>query len=111
MQKKKNKKTQKDRHNPESSHPYTQRQLVLERKLKTTCPQVHQSTPTAHSGYIFLSKTEVMHFVSVQKIRIYTQLQITHQTRKIQVHTRKSYRSKSILIETKYKCTEHTSIS
>ena len=84
MQNKTSKKTQKDRNNPESSHPYTQRQLVLERKLKTTCPQVHQSTPTAHSGYIFLSKTEVMHFVSVQKIRIYTQLQINHQVEKIQ---------------------------
>src|ERR1044072_3180099 len=34
------KKTRKTRIKPGSSHPYTQRQLVLERKLKTTCPQV-----------------------------------------------------------------------
>ena len=30
----------KNKNNPGSSHPYTQRQLVLERKLKPTCPQV-----------------------------------------------------------------------
>src|ERR1044072_7296992 len=39
------KKTRKTRIKPGSSPPYTQRQLVLERKLKTTCPQVRIFTP------------------------------------------------------------------
>ena len=39
------KKTRKTMIKPGSSHPYTQRQLVLERKLKTTCPQVRIFTP------------------------------------------------------------------
>ena len=69
MQRRKKKKTQKDRNNPGSSHPYTQRQLVLERKLKTTCPQVHHPTPTANTGYIFLWKTGVMYFVVSSEIQ------------------------------------------
>src|ERR1044072_5145486 len=46
------KKTRKTKIKLGSSHPYTQRQLVLERKLKTTCPQVRIFTPDiAKLGY------------------------------------------------------------
>src|ERR1044072_3145604 len=52
------KKTGKTRIKPGSSHPYTQRQLVLERKLKTTCPQVRIFTPdTAKIRIHFSEKT------------------------------------------------------
>src|ERR1044072_1045053 len=44
MKKENNENTQNEWNEPGSSHPYTQRQLVLERKLKSTCPQVRQFT-------------------------------------------------------------------
>ena len=53
---------------PGSSHPYTQRQLVLERKLKSTCPQVRPFTHehSVKTGYNF-SKHREMHFCAMNK--------------------------------------------
>ena len=58
-----NKKTLKTWNKPGSSHPYTQWQLALERKLKSTCPQVRPFTPEhfVKTGYNFSEHRE-MHF-------------------------------------------------
>ncbi len=56
-------KTLKTWNKPGSSYPYTQRQLVLERKLKSTCPQVRHSTPEHMTNKdATFYKTGVMHF-------------------------------------------------
>src|ERR1044072_9383578 len=68
MQNKTSKKTQNTRTKPGSSYPYTQRQLVLERKLKLTCPQVRPFTPehSVKTGYNFSEHRE-MHFCAINK--------------------------------------------
>ena len=48
----------KTRFKPGSSHPYTQRQLALERKLKTTCPQVRNFTPDTTKFRIHFSEKQ-----------------------------------------------------
>ena len=60
----------KTQNNPGSSHPYTQRQLGLERKLKSTCPQVRQNTPQVMPEQDPQLKTTqgVMHFKLTQRI-------------------------------------------
>src|ERR1044072_7561682 len=63
-------KTLKTWNKPGSSHPYTQRQLVLERKLKSTCPQVRHFTPNNLSKQdTTFSKHGVMHFYASLEIQ------------------------------------------
>ena len=100
------KKTGKTRIKPGSSHPYTQRQLVLERKLKTTCPQVRIFTPDiAKLGY-----KRGMQFVTGSENQRFNHFQLIHQIGEIQISPRESYRTSNLAYET-YKCTEHTNFS
>src|ERR1044072_2650027 len=99
------KKTQNIRIKLGSSHPYTQRQLVLERKLKTTCPQVRNFTPeTTQLGY-----NRGMQIVTGSENQRFNHLQLIHQIGEIQSSPRESYRTSNLAYE-KYKCTEHTSL-
>src|ERR1044072_3821225 len=63
-------KTLKTWNKPGSSHPYTQRQLVLERKLKSTCPQVRPFIPkqSVKTGYHF-SEHRKMHFCASSRVQ------------------------------------------
>src|ERR1044072_2107208 len=70
MKKENNENTQNEWNKPGSSHPYTQRQLVLERKLKSTCPQVRQFTPyTLSKQDTTLPENKVMHFYASSEIQ------------------------------------------
>ena len=64
-------KINKDQNTPGSSHPYTLRQLVLERKLKTVYPQAQHIAPKtfAKIGYQVQNKHDSCIFVSGSEIQ------------------------------------------
>src|ERR1044072_8807973 len=79
------KKTRKTMIKPGSSHPYTQRQLVLERKLKTTCPQVRIFTPEITK----LGYNRGMQIVAGSENQRFNHLQFIHLIGEIQSFTKR----------------------
>ena len=102
---------EKDQNKPGSSHPYTQRQLVLERKTRVDLPSSRQFTPKhfVKTGYNF-SKTQGYAFLCQfrgSEKTVNFNLSIKQSRFKF---TKTKYRSTSQHKINIY-CTEHTSIS
>ena len=84
------KNTRKTRLKPGSSHPYTQRQLVLELKLRTTCPQVRNFTPDTAKIRIHFQEKQGIQIATGSENQRFNHLQFIYQKGEVQSSPRES---------------------